>query len=241
MPSTVTGEEAPYERENISQMRKAIARRLAQSKYTAPHFYLDVDIDAARLVEVRAELNDMAEAQDKAKISPNDFITKACALALKEHPYVNAAYLPEEGEIRKFNQIHVGIAVAIDEGLITPVIRNADRKGLTEIAAETRELATRARNRELQPEEFEGATFTTSNLGMFGIESFTAIINPPSSAILAIGKIREEPVVEDGDIVVGTRMKATLSCDHRVVDGAVGAAFLQTLRSYLEEPMNMLL
>lgn len=235
------GEEAPYDSENISQMRKAIARRLAQSKYTAPHFYLDVDIDAARLMEVRRELNAIAEAQDKAKISPNDFITKACALALREHPYVNAAYLTDEGEIHKFNQVHVGIAVAIDEGLITPVVRNADRKGLTTIAAETKELAMRARNRELQPEEFEGATFTTSNLGMFGIEAFTAIINPPNSAILAIGEIREEPVVEDGEIVVGKRMKATLSCDHRVVDGAVGAAFLQTLRTYLEEPMNMLL
>jgi pyruvate dehydrogenase E2 component (dihydrolipoamide acetyltransferase) len=242
MPSAVgEGEEAAFEREGISQMRKTIARRLAQSKYTAPHFYLTVDIDAARLMEVRAELNALAEAQDRAKISPNDMITKACALALQEHPYVNASYLAEEGEIRKHNQIHVGVAVAIDEGLITPVVRNADQKGLTQIAKETRDLAERARSRDLQPEEFEGATFTTSNLGMFGIEEFTAIINPPNSAILAIGEIRETPVVEDGEVVPGKRMKITLSCDHRVVDGAVGAQFLKTVRTHLEEPMTLML
>ena len=239
-PATA-GDGAPYESEGISQMRKTISRRLAQSKFTAPHFYLTVDIDAARLMEVRAELNEKSQAQDGPKISPNDLITKASALALREHPFVNASYLAEEGEIRKHNRIHVGIAVAIDEGLITPVIRDADRKGLSQIAAETRELATRARNRELQPEEFEGATFTTSNLGMFGIEDFTAIINPPNAAILAIGEVRDTPVVEDGEVVPGKRMKMTLSCDHRVVDGAVGAQFLQTLRSFLEEPMNLLL
>jgi len=237
----IAGDGAPYVSEDISQMRKTISRRLAQSKFTAPHFYLTVDIDAARLMEVRAELNEKSQAQDGPKISPNDLITKASALALREHPFVNASYLAEEGEIRKHNRIHVGIAVAIDEGLITPVIRDADRKGLSQIAAETRELATRARNRELQPEEFEGATFTTSNLGMFGIEEFTAIINPPNAAILAIGEVRDTPVVEDGEVVPGKRMKMTLSCDHRVVDGAVGAQFLQTLRSYLEEPMNLLL
>ncbi len=242
MPSAVSeGEEAAFEREDISQMRKTIARRLAQSKYTAPHFYLTVDIDAARLMEVRAELNALAEAQERAKISPNDMITKACALALQEHPYVNASYLAEDGEIRKHNQIHVGVAVAIDEGLITPVVRNADQKGLTQIAKETRDLAERARSRDLQPEEFEGATFTTSNLGMFGIDEFTAIINPPNSAILAIGEIRETPVVEDGEVIPGKRMKVTLSCDHRVVDGAVGARFLETVRAYLEEPMTLML
>jgi pyruvate dehydrogenase E2 component (dihydrolipoamide acetyltransferase) len=237
----IAGDGAPYESEGISQMRKTISRRLAQSKFTAPHFYLTVDIDAARLMEVRAELNEKSQAQDGPKISPNDLITKASALALREHPFVNASYLAEEGEIRKHNRIHVGIAVAIDEGLITPVIRDADRKGLSQIAEETRDLATRARNRDLQPEEFEGATFTTSNLGMFGIEDFTAIINPPNAAILAIGEVRDTPVVEDGEVVPGKRMKMTLSCDHRVVDGAVGAQFLQTLRSYLEEPMNLLL
>lgn len=241
MPAAMGEEEAAYASENISQMRKTISRRLAQSKYTAPHFYLTVDVDMANAAESRQRVNELTEAQDLAKVSVNDFITKACALALREHPYVNASYLAEEGEIRKYNPVHVGIAVAIDEGLITPVIRNADQKGLAQIARETRELAGKARNRQLQPEEFEGSTFTTSNLGMFGIDEFTAIINPPNAAILAIGEIREVPVVEDGEVVPGKRMKVTLSCDHRVVDGAVGAQFLQTVRRYLEDPMNMLL
>ena len=234
-------EEAPYETEDISQMRKTIARRLAESKYSSPHFYLTVDIDVEKAVALREDLNELAEEQDRAKISFNDLITKACALSLRQHPFVNASYLPDEGEIRKYNQVHMGIAVAIDEGLITPVVRDADRKGLTQIAQETRELAERARTRDLEPEEFEGATFTTSNLGMFGVEEFTAIINPPNSAILAIGEIRDTPVVEDGEVVPGKRMKVTLSCDHRVVDGAIGARFLDTVRSYLEEPMNLLL
>jgi len=242
MPTDVVEEAGElYASENISQMRKTISRRLAQSKYTAPHFYLTVDVDMANAAESRQRVNELTEAQDLAKVSVNDFITKACALALREHPYVNASYLAEEGEIRLYNQVHVGIAVAIDEGLITPVIRNADQKGLAQIARETRELAGKARNRQLQPEEFEGSTFTTSNLGMFGIDEFTAIINPPNAAILAIGEIRDVPVVEDGEVVPGKRMKVTLSCDHRVVDGAVGAQFLQTVRRYLEDPMNMLL
>ena len=234
-------EEAAYESEDISQMRETIARRLAESKYSAPHYYLTVDIDVEKAVALREDLNELAEEQGRAKISFNDLITKACALSLHDHPYVNAAYRPDEGEIHKHNRVHIGIAVAIDEGLITPVVRDADRKGLSEIARETRELAERARNRDLEPEEFEGSTFTTSNLGMFGIEEFTAIINPPNSAILAIGEIRDTPVVEDGEVVPGTRMKVTLSCDHRVVDGARGAAFLDTVTSYLEEPMNLLL
>ena len=234
-------EEAAYESEDISQMRETIARRLAESKYSAPHYYLTVDIDVEKAVALREDLNELAEEQGRAKISFNDLITKACALSLHDHPYVNAAYRPDEGEIHKHNRVHIGIAVAIDEGLITPVVRNADQKGLSQIARETKELAERARNRDLEPQEFEGATFTTSNLGMFGIEEFTAIINPPNSAILAIGEIRETPVVEDGEVVPGTRMKVTLSCDHRVVDGAKGAAFLDTVTSYLEEPMNLLL
>jgi len=234
-------EEAAFEREDISQMRKTIARRLAESKYSAPHYYLTVDIDVEKAVELREDLNELAEEQDRAKISFNDLITKVCALSLHDHPYVNAAYRPDEGEIHKHNRVHIGIAVAIDEGLITPVIRDADRKGLSELARETKALAERARNRDLEPQEFEGATFTTSNLGMFGIEEFTAIINPPNSAILAIGEIRDTPVVEDGEVVPGKRMKVTLSCDHRVVDGAKGAAFLDTVKSYLEEPMNLLL
>lgn len=230
-----------YESEPISQMRKTIARRLADSKFTAPHFYLTIDIDMGRAVEVRERLNALAEEQDAPKISYNDLITKASAIALRQHPEVNASYLPEEGEIRQYNHVHVAIAVAIDEGLLTPVIRHADRKGLAQIAQETRELATAARERNLEPSDWEGSTFTTSNLGMFGIEEFTAIINPPNACILAIGGIRDEPVVEDGEVVPGKRMKVTLSCDHRVVDGATGARFLNTLQEYLEEPTSMLL
>ncbi len=240
-PVATAAEEERYTSESISQMRKTISRRLSQSKFTAPHFYLTVDIDVERMIEVRAELNELAEEQDRPRISFNDLITKACALALKQHPQVNSSYLAEEGEIRYYNDVHVGIAVAIEAGLITPVIRNADQKGLGQIAEETRMLAEKARNRDLQPEEFEGSTFTTSNLGMFGIEEFTAIINPPNACILAIGAIRDEPVVEDGEVMPGKRMKVTLSCDHRIVDGATGAGFLNTVQAYLEEPMNMLL
>ena len=233
--------EEAYTSEDISQMRKTIARRLAQSKYTAPHFYLTVDVDMAEAIRARKRLNELAEEQDRPRISFNDLITKACAVALKQHPQVNSSYMADEGEIRTYNQVHVGIAVAIDAGLITPVIRNADRKGLAQIAEETRALAERARNRDLQPEEFEGSTFTTTNLGMFGIEEFTGIINPPNACILAIGAIRDEAVVEDGEVVPGKRMKLTLSCDHRIVDGATGAEFLNDVQAYLEEPMNLLL
>ncbi|WP_456430180.1 pyruvate dehydrogenase complex dihydrolipoamide acetyltransferase [Rhodocaloribacter sp.] len=230
-----------YEVVRLSQMRKAIARRLAQSKFTAPHFYLTAEIDMDKAVAFRSQLNALAEAQGRGKISFNDLITKACALALRQHPYVNGSYLEEEGEIRLYREVHVAVAVAVDEGLITPVIRNADRKGLAQIAEETRELADKARNRQLQPEDYSGATFTTSNLGMFGIEEFTAIINPPNACILAIGAICDVPVVRDGEIVPGKRMKVTLSCDHRIVDGAVGSRFLTTVRDYLEEPLNLLL
>lgn len=238
---TEAGDELVYETEDISQMRKTIARRLAESKFTAPHFYLTIDIDVEKAVATREQLNKLAEEQDRPRISFNDLITKACALSLQSHPSVNGSYHPDEGEIRRYEGIHIGVAVAIDEGLITPVIRDADRKGLAEIARETKDLAERARNRDLEPEEFEGATFTTSNLGMFGIEEFTAIINPPNSAILAIGEIRDTPVVEDGEVVPGKRMKVTMSCDHRLVDGATGARFLETFRSYMEEPMNLML
>ncbi len=230
-----------YRAQPISQMRKAIARRLSQSKFTAPHFYLALDVDMEAATSFRQDLNALAEKAGKAKISFNDLVTKACAVALKQHPYVNASYLENEGELRFHQAAHVAIAVAMDEGLITPVIRNADAKGLSQIAAETRDLATRARDRKLQPEEYEGATFTTSNLGMFGIESFTAIINPPNACILAIGAIRDEAVVKGGAVVPGKRMKITLSCDHRVVDGAAGAAFLNTVKGFLENPVTMLL
>lgn len=240
-PAFEAPEGEAYETEAISQMRKTISRRLSQSKFTAPHFYLTVDVDMARAIAARQELNELAEKQDRPRISFNDLITKASAVALRQHPQVNSAYLADEGEIRYFNQVHVGIAVAIEAGLITPVIRNADRKGLAQIAEETRTLAERARNRELQPEEFEGSTFTTTNLGMYGIEEFTGIINPPNACILAIGAIRDEAVVEDGEVVPGKRMKLTLSCDHRIVDGATGAEFLNTVQAYLEEPMNLLL
>lgn len=240
-PAPMPSVEGDYESVPITQMRKTIARRLAESKFTAPHFYLTIEVDMARTVEVRKELNEMAAAQDRAKISFNDFVTKACAVALRQHPSVNASYLEKEGEIRQHNVVNVAVAVAVDEGLLTPVIRNADQKGLTQLAEETRAFAEKARNRELQPQDWEGSTFTTSNLGMFGIEEFTAIINPPNACILAIGAIRDVPVVKDGGIVPGKRMKVTLSCDHRVVDGASGAAFLGDVKRYLEEPMNLLL
>jgi pyruvate dehydrogenase E2 component (dihydrolipoamide acetyltransferase) len=227
--------------QSISQMRKTIARRLAESKFTAPHFYLTVDIDMKKALAFRKQLNEVSDAQGLAKISVNDLITKACAFALRKHPYVNASYLESDGVLRFHDEVHVAVAVAIDEGLVTPVIRNADRKGLAEIAAETRELAGKARDRKLEPSDWEGSTFTTSNLGMFGIEEFTAIINPPNACILAIGGIRDVPVVRDGQVVPGQRMKVTLSCDHRIVDGATGAEFLSTIKSMLEEPMNMLL
>jgi pyruvate dehydrogenase E2 component (dihydrolipoamide acetyltransferase) len=241
VPAPVADPDQPAERIRISQMRKAISRRLAQSKFTAPHFYLTIDVDMERAVEARARVNAVAEEEGLQKISFNDIITKACAVALQRHPAVNASYLEEQGEIVYHKAVHVAVAVAIDEGLITPVIRNADQKGLSQIAAETRHLAEKARARQLQPEEFEGSTFTTSNLGMFGIEEFTAIINPPEACILAIGAIRDEAVVRGGQVVPGKRMKLTLSCDHRVVDGATGSQFLGTVQNYLEEPLNLLL
>ncbi len=222
-----------------SQMRKAIARRLAESKFSAPHFYLTVDVDMEGATAFRARLNAASEKQGTGKVSVNDLVTKACAVALRRHPFVNASW--GEDAITFHSGVHVAIAVAMEDGLITPVVRDADRKGLAEIAAETRDLAGRAREKKLSPDEFSGSTFTTSNLGMFGIEAFTSIINPPNACILAIGAVREEPVVKDGQIVVGSRMKLTLSCDHRVVDGARGAAFLTAVKSLLEEPLTMLL
>ena len=230
-----------YEAVRISQMRKTIARRLAESKFTNPHFYLTADIDMSEAVAFRGKLNEKAEANGLAKVSFNDLVTKACALSLRRHPWVNASWMEAEGEIRLHHDVHVAIAVAVDEGLITPVIRHADRKGLSELAAETRTLATKARDRELQPEDWSGSTFSTSNLGMFGIDEFTAIINPPNACILAIGSIRDVPVVKNDVVVPGKQMKVTLSCDHRVVDGASGAEFLKTVRGYLEDPVTMLL
>ncbi len=233
-PATVSQEDKEI---RISQMRKTIARRLSESKFTSPHFYETIDIDVEALVEARTKVNEVSEQ----KISFNDIIVKACAHALRKHPDVNSSWIGEENKIIKHGDVHVAVAVAIDEGLMTPVIRHTDQKGLQQIGAETRELAELARNRKLQPEQMEGSTFTVSNLGMFGIEEFTAIINPPNACILAVGAIREEPVVKEGEVVPGKRMKVTLSSDHRVVDGAKAAQFLNTLGSMLENPLTILL
>lgn len=219
----------------ISQIRKAIARRLSESKFTNPHFYETIDIDMEQAVKARAGLNEISDV----KISFNDIVVKACAAALRRHPDVNSSWLDDV--IRKHGEVHVAVAVAIDEGLMTPVIRNTDLKSLQQISQETRELAGLARDRKLQPEQMEGSTFTISNLGMFGIEEFTAIINPPNACILAIGAIRDVPVVKDGEVVPGKRMKVTMSSDHRVVDGAKAAQFLNTVRQMLENPLSMLL
>ncbi len=225
-----------FETVRLSSMRRTIARRLSESKFTAPHFYLTVDVAMERVVEAHRHLNEVAPV----KISYNDLVTKAAAAALAAHPDVNSSYHEDAREIRRYDYIDIGIAVAIDDGLVTPVLRDVDRKGLVEVAQETRELAGRARERKLQPEEMEGSTFTTSNLGMFGIEEFTAIINPPSAAILAIGAIRDVPVVSQGAVTAGKRMKLSLSCDHRAVDGATGARFLSALQKHLEEPLTLL-
>ena len=225
----------------ISQMRKAIARRLAESKYTSPHFYLTSDVDVAALITQRTMLNDYLAKSGGPKVSFNDFVTKACASALVQHPDVNVTYAPEDGVILKYNYVDIGVAVAIEDGLVTPVIRDVQQKSVATIAQEIQVLAVRARDKKLSTDEMEGSTFTTSNLGMFGIESFTAIINPPNACILAIGGIRDTPVVENGSIVPGKRMKLTLSCDHRVVDGAVGAQFMATVKDLLESPLSLLL
>lgn len=231
--ATALGEES-YEDVKVSQMRKTIAKRLAESKFTAPHFYLTLDIDMENASMARKAINEMMEN----KVSFNDLVIKACAAALKKHPAVNSAWLGDK--IRRNEHIHIGVAVAVDEGLVVPVVRHADIKGLAAINAEVKDMAGKARNKKLPPEDMEGGTFAVSNLGMFGIEEFTAIINPPNSCILAVGAIREEPVVKNGQIVIGQRMKVTLSCDHRTVDGATGAAFLQTLKGMLENPAAML-
>ena len=230
-----------YESVRISSMRKVIARRLAKSKYSAPHFYLTVDVDMEQVIAARKRLNQHAERSGGRKISFNDLITKACGASLALHPDINSTYAADDNEIRRYQYIDIGIAVALDEGLVTPVVRDVDKKGLGQIAEETARLAKRARDRKLTPEEMDGSTFTTSNLGMFGVEEFTAIINPPNACILAIGAIRDVPVVKGGQVVPGKRMKLTLSSDHRVVDGASAARFMVTLRNYLEEPLSLLM
>ena len=219
----------------VSQMRKVIAKRLSESMFSAPHFYLTVSINMDEAMASRKALNDVSPV----KISFNDLVVKACAMALRQHPQVNSSW---RGESIKMNKhIHIGVAVAINDGLVVPVIRFADNKSLVQIAMETNDLAARAKSRKLQPSEWEGNTFTISNLGMMGIEEFTAIINPPDACILAVGGINQVPVVKNGAIVVGNVMKVTMSCDHRAVDGSVGAKFMQTLKQYLEEPVRMLL
>lgn len=218
----------------ISQMRKVIAKRLAESKFTAPHFYLRMTVNMDNAIASRKAINEVSPV----KVSFNDLIIKASAMALRQHPDVNSSWLGDK--IRQNHHIHIGTAVAIDDGLIVPVVKFADQKSLSQIAAEAKELAGKARDRKLQPQEFSGNTFSISNLGMMGIDEFTAIINPPDSCILAVGNIVPTPVVEDGEIVVRQLMQLTLSCDHRVVDGAVGSKFLQTLKAHLENPVTML-
>ncbi|MGI8636510.1 MAG: dihydrolipoamide acetyltransferase family protein, partial [Segetibacter sp.] len=218
----------------VSQMRKTIARRLAESKFSAPHFYLTMSIDMDQAVQTRVKLNEMSPV----KISFNDMVLKAAAVALKQHPKINSSWLGDK--IRINHHVNIGVAVAVEEGLLVPVVRFADAKGLSQISAEVKQFAQKAKDKKLQPSDWEGSTFTISNLGMFGIDEFTAIINPPDACILAIGGIAQVPVVKDGKVVPGNVMKVTLSCDHRVVDGASGAAFLQTLKSLLEEPLRML-
>lgn len=217
----------------VSQMRKVIAKRLSESLFTAPHFYLTMKINMDAVVAARAVVNESAPV----KISFNDFIVKAVALSLKQHPKVNSSWLGDV--IRENHHVNIGIAVAVDEGLLVPVLRFADGLSLDEISVSVKEFAKKAKDKKLQPADWEGSTFTISNLGMFGIDQFTAIINPPDACILAVGGIAQEPVVKNGQVVPGNVMNLTLSCDHRVVDGATGAAFLQTLKSYLEEPIRM--
>jgi pyruvate dehydrogenase E2 component (dihydrolipoamide acetyltransferase) len=217
----------------VTQMRKAIARRLVESIGPVPTFYLTVDVDMTRMMEARERMNEVLEASG-LKVSVNDLLIKATAMALKRHPEVNAAW--HEDHVKRYHRVHVGVAVAIDDGLITPVVRDADLKGAAQIGTEVREMAGRAREKKLKPDEYTGATFSISNLGMFGIEEFTAIINPPEAAILAVGQVEDRVIVEEGEAMIAPRMKITMSCDHRVVDGAMGARFLQTLRGMLEEP-----
>jgi pyruvate dehydrogenase E2 component (dihydrolipoamide acetyltransferase) len=231
------GQETAYRDLPLSQMRKTIAKRLSQSIGPIPHFFLTVEVDMTATMSLRKQINEKL-ANDGVKVSPNDFVVKAVASALRKHPWVNSAWTGDA--IRQYEVVHIGVAVAVEEGLITPVIRNADRKGLSEISTEVKELAGRAREKKLKPEEYTGSTFSISNLGMFGISEFTAVINPPEAAILAVGAVEDKVVAVDGEPAVRPRMRVTLSCDHRVIDGATGAEFLQTLKRNLEEPMMMI-
>ena len=226
--------EESYEEIPVSQMRKTISKRLAESKFSAPHFYLTMEIDMNNCIEGRKKINESSEI----KISFNDIILKACAVALRKHPMVNSSFL--EDKIRINHHVHIGVAVAVDEGLLVPVIRFADNKSLSHISSEVKSLAGKAKSKQLQPSDWEGNTFTISNLGMFGIDEFTAIINPNDSCILAVGGIRNTPVVKNGEIVPGNLMKVTLSCDHRIVDGATGSSFLKSVKELIEDPIKIL-
>jgi pyruvate dehydrogenase E2 component (dihydrolipoamide acetyltransferase) len=223
-----------FEEVPVSQMRKTIAKRLAESKFSAPHFYLTMEINMDKAIDARKSMNEISPV----KISFNDMVIKAVAAALRQHPDVNVSWLGDK--MRKNHHIHIGVAVAVKEGLLVPVIRFADNKSLSHIAVEVKDLAQKAHDKKLQPSDWEGSTFTISNLGMFGIEEFTAIINPPDACILAVGGIKETAIVKNGQLVPGNVMKVTLSCDHRAVDGAVGSAFLKTLKGLLEDPVRIL-
>jgi pyruvate dehydrogenase E2 component (dihydrolipoamide acetyltransferase) len=236
--AAVAGERLPPRVVKASSMRRTIARRLTESMQTTPHYYLTIDVDIAPLSEARRAMNVELEAEGR-KVSLNDLIIKAAAVALRRVPEVNASW--QDKEVHYHQVVDISVAVAIDDGLMTPVVRDADRKGVAQIAEEVRELASRAREKKLQPEEMTNGTFSISNLGMFGIEEFTAVINPPEAAILAVGTIRNEPVI-DGDVIApGRRMRFTMSCDHRVIDGATGAKFMAALKQLIESPVSMLL
>lgn len=246
IPSAVTQSSAPvakfvpsgqedFDEIPNSNMRKAIAKNLAKSKFSAPHYYLNVEFDMENAIAFRAQYNSMPDT----KISYNDMIVKACALALRQHPQVNSQWFDDRMQLN--NHVHIGVAVAVPDGLLVPVVKFANEQSLTQIGAAVKEYAVKARNKKLALDEMEGSTFTVSNLGMFGIDSFTSIINQPNSAILSVGNIVEKPVVKNGQIVIGNTMKLCLACDHRTVDGATGAQFLQTLKGYIENPVTMLL
>lgn len=243
-PTTVPSGYAAPEVRPLSMMRKTIARRLTEAKQTVPHFYLNIDVDAGALITFREQLNQELAASAKKgeeaeKISVNDLLIKACATALRRVPECNAQFSTDA--ILLHQRVDISVAVAVPDGLVTPVLRDADRKGVLEIGRSVRDLATRARAKKLSPEEMSNGTFSISNLGMFGIDEFAAVINPPEGAILAVGRVREEPVIQNGAVVPGKRLALTLSCDHRVIDGAVGARFLAELRSLLERPVQILL
>ena len=231
--ASVPGVES-FKDETVSQMRKTIARRLAESKFTAPHFYITMDIDMDNAMNIRTQLN----STGKSKISFNDMVVRAVALSLRQHPVINSSWRGDF--IRRNEHVHIGVAVAVDEGLLVPVVRFADSKNLSQIGAEVKDFAQKAKDKKLQPADWEGNTFTISNLGMFGVESFTAIVNTPDSCILAVGGIKAIPVVKNGQVVPGNVMNVTLSCDHRVVDGASGAGFLNTFKAFMENPATML-